>query len=75
MRTLYFIFPAFCCVQLGRPLQAQVWAGEDGPISGGEDGTCGGVFPNGSSTNTSVCGTYATVPWYANDLVFLGIWA
>ena len=47
---------------------AQVWAGEDGPISGGEDGTCGGKFPNGSSTGNSVCGTFATVPWYANDL-------
>ena len=47
---------------------AQVWAGEDGPISGGEDGTCGGKFANGSSTGNSVCGTYATVPWYANDL-------
>ena len=39
---------------------AQVWAGEDGPVGGGEDGTCG--------QNNSVCGTYATVPWYANDL-------
>eukprot|EP00656_Telonema_subtile_P047492 TRINITY_DN5459_c0_g1_i2.p1 TRINITY_DN5459_c0_g1~~TRINITY_DN5459_c0_g1_i2.p1 ORF type:complete len:385 (+),score=75.93 TRINITY_DN5459_c0_g1_i2:28-1182(+) len=39
---------------------AQIWAGEDGPISAGEDGDCGG--------NTSVCGTYATVMWYANDL-------
>lgn len=48
--------------------KAQVWAGEDGPISGGEDGTCGGKFGNGSSTGNSVCGTYATVPWYANDL-------
>jgi hypothetical protein len=48
--------------------EAQVWAGEDGPISGGEDGTCGGKFANGSSSGNSVCGTYATVPWYANDL-------
>jgi len=47
---------------------AEVWAGEDGPISGGEDGTCQGFFPNGTSTDRSVCGTYATVPWYANDL-------
>lgn len=39
---------------------AEVWAGEDGPISGGEDGTCG--------QNNSVCGTYATTMWYANDL-------
>ena len=30
----------------------------DGPTGGGED--CG--------QNTSVCGTYATLPWYANDL-------
>lgn len=47
---------------------AEVWAGEDGPIGGGEDGTCGGLFPNGSSTNNSVCGTFATAPWYANNL-------
>lgn len=47
---------------------AQIWAGEDGPASGGEDGTCGGKFRNGSSTNKSVCGTYATVVQYANDL-------
>ena len=40
--------------------KAQVWAGEDGPVSGGEDGTCG--------QNSSVCGTYATLPWFANDL-------
>ena len=37
-----------------------MWAGEDGPDGGGEDGTCG--------QNRSVCGTFATVPWYANDL-------
>jgi hypothetical protein len=47
---------------------AEIWAGEDGPHSGGEDGTCGAKFANGSSTNTSVCGTFATAPWYANDL-------
>lgn len=27
---------------------AELWAGEDGPISGGEDGTCGGKYPNGT---------------------------
>ena len=43
--------------------KAQIWAGEDGPIGGGEDGTCSG-FGKGSSA----CGTYATVLWYANDL-------
>lgn len=26
------------------------------------------VYTKGTSTNRSVCGTYATVPWYANDL-------
>ena len=39
---------------------AQVWAGEDGPAPGGDDGTGG--------QNNSVLGTYATLPWYANDL-------
>ena len=42
---------------------AEVWAGEDGPVGGGDDGTC-----NGGTPNSSVCGTFATVPWYANDL-------
>ena len=28
---------------------AQVWAGEDGPIGGGEDGTCGAVLGPSSS--------------------------
>eukprot|EP00041_Stephanoeca_diplocostata_P013955 m.249823 g.249823 ORF g.249823 m.249823 type:complete len:191 (-) comp19529_c0_seq2:954-1526(-) len=45
-------------VRNGAP-QAQIWAGEDGPTGGGEDGTCGAA---------SACGTYATVPWYADDL-------
>jgi len=39
--------------------QAQIWAGEDGPTGGGEDGTCG---------THSACGTYATVMWYADDM-------
>lgn len=38
---------------------AQIWAGEDGPIGGGNDGTCG---------QNSACGTYATTLWYADDL-------
>ena len=38
---------------------SQVWAGEDGPIGGGNDGTCG---------HNSVCGTYASALWYADDL-------
>ena len=38
---------------------AQVWAGEDGPIGGGDDGTCG---------RDSVCATYASALWYADDL-------
>jgi len=38
---------------------AQIWAGEDGPIGGGNDGTCG---------HNSACGTYATTLWYADDM-------
>jgi hypothetical protein len=38
---------------------AQVWAGEDGPIGGGNSGTCG---------INSVCTTYASALWYADDL-------
>ena len=37
----------------------EVWAGEDGPIGGGNDGTCG---------KSSVCGTYASVAWYADNM-------
>ena len=37
----------------------EVWAGEDGPIGGGNDGTCG---------KDSVCGTFASVAWYADNL-------
>jgi len=37
----------------------EIWAGEDGPIGGGNDGTCG---------VGSVCGTFACVGWYADDL-------
>ena len=37
---------------------AQIWAGEMGPIGGGDDGSCG--------TN-STCGTFASVFWYADD--------
>jgi hypothetical protein len=33
---------------------AQVWAGENGPIGGGDDGTCG---------TASVCGTFASAIW------------
>ena len=39
--------------------QAEVWAGEDGPTGGGEDGTCGAA---------SACGTFSTVLGYADDL-------
>merc|ERR1712008_77300 len=38
---------------------AQVWAGENGPAAGGDDGTCG---------KNSVCGTYASAMWYADEL-------
>ena len=38
---------------------AQIWAGEDGPKGGGDDGTCG---------KDSVCSTYASAVWYADDL-------
>ena len=41
------------------PKTAQMWAGEDGPTGGGDDGTCG--------ANTA-CGTYATTLWYADDM-------
>lgn len=41
------------------PEGTQVWAGENGPKGGGEDGTCG---------DNSACGTYATVPWYADSM-------
>jgi hypothetical protein len=37
---------------------AEPWAGEMGPIGGGDDGTCG---------TTSVCGTWASAIWYADD--------
>ena len=36
--------------------KAQLWAGENGPTGGGDDGTCGAH---------SVCGLYASVMWYA----------
>ena len=39
--------------------KTQIWAGEDGPIGGGDSGTCG---------SKSVCGTYASALWYADDL-------
>jgi len=38
----------------------QVWAGEEGPHGGGEDGTCG--------TSFSACGTFASTFWYADDM-------
>ena len=38
---------------------AQVWAGENGPTGGGDDGTCG---------TGSACGTFATTLWYADDM-------
>ena len=38
---------------------AEIWAGEMGPIGGGDDGTCGPL---------SVCGTYASAVWYADEL-------
>jgi hypothetical protein len=37
---------------------SQLWAGENGPIGGGDDGTCGA---------NSVCGLYATAMWYGDD--------
>ena len=39
--------------------EAQVWACEDGPIGGGDDGTCGKVRR---------CATYASALWYADDM-------
>ena len=40
---------------------AQVWAGEDGPVGAGDDGTCCGDA-------TAVCGEYASALWYADDM-------
>ena len=40
---------------------SQIWAGEVGPHTGGENGTCG-------SDADSVCGTFASALWYASDL-------
>jgi hypothetical protein len=45
-------------VRVGYP-GAQAWAGENGPDGGGDDGSCGGG---------SVCGTYASALWYADEL-------
>ena len=42
------------------PAGTQIWAGEDGPVGGGDDGTCGGA--------SSICGLYASAFWYADDL-------
>jgi heparanase 1 len=39
--------------------KSQIWAGEDGPIGGGNSGTCG---------SNSICSTYASSVWYADDL-------
>ena len=41
----------------GAPLV--VWAGENGPKAGGEDGTCGAA---------SVCGAFGSALWYADEL-------
>jgi hypothetical protein len=38
---------------------AQIFAGENGPIGGGNDGTCG---------KDSVCGTFASTIYYADDM-------
>ena len=40
------------------PLSA-IWAGENGPSGGGDDGTCG---------TSSVCGVFASSLWYADDM-------
>lgn len=46
-------------VRAHAPAGTQIWAGEDGPTGGGEDGTCGAQ---------TACGTYATTLWYADDM-------
>jgi hypothetical protein len=38
---------------------AQIWAGEDGPVAGGNDGTCG---------IDSICAGFASSIWYADDM-------
>ena len=40
---------------------AEVWAGEDGPTGGGDSGACG-------SDETSICGLYGSILWYASDM-------
>lgn len=40
-------------------LKPLTWAGENGPIGGGDDGSCGA---------NATCGTYATSMWYADDM-------
>ncbi len=37
---------------------SQIWAGENGPIGGGDDGTCG---------KTTICGKWGSAVWYADD--------
>jgi hypothetical protein len=39
--------------------KSAIWAGENGPTGGGDDGTCG---------TTSVCGLFASSLWYADDM-------
>lgn len=38
---------------------AEIWAGENGPIGGGDDGSCG---------TDAACGLYATTLWFADDM-------
>jgi len=38
---------------------SEVWAGENGPTGGGDDGTCGA---------DAACGLFATTLWYADDM-------
>lgn len=44
-----------------RAAKAQVWSGETGPHSGGENGTCG-------ADAASICGKFGSALWYADDL-------
>jgi hypothetical protein len=39
--------------------RAEIWAGENGPTGGGNDGTCGA---------DAICGTFASTLWYADDM-------
>lgn len=50
---------------------AELWAGEDGPISGGEDGTCGGKYPNGTKQHVLFFFGGGVVFLFADVIIFV----